>query len=111
MYLMPQMIWVAGLVRQSLPSLAIFEPGRACGMPYAPELGLVAFMSHLLSRMMMLLKQSNWLDAVSKLVLQDLPGYLLGIGDTRLVATIGDRSLRGRPSPRPPSSRRPLAWP
>ena len=29
MYLMPQMIWVAGLVRQSLPSLAIFEPGKA----------------------------------------------------------------------------------
>ena len=35
------------------------DPGSACGIPYAPELGLVASMSHMLSRMMMLLKQSK----------------------------------------------------
>jgi hypothetical protein len=36
MYERPQLIWVAALVAQSLPALAIFEPGSACGMPVAP---------------------------------------------------------------------------
>ena len=31
-----QRIWVAALLCQSGPALAIFEPGSACGMPYAP---------------------------------------------------------------------------
>src|SRR6476620_7482265 len=59
MYSMPQMICVAGFVRQSEPMVAILLPGRACGMPYAPELALVALMSHMDSRMMMLSKQEN----------------------------------------------------
>src|SRR5918998_2519721 len=59
MYPTAQMIWVAGLVRQSLPALAILDPGNACGIPYAPELGLVAVTIHRLSRMMMLSKQVN----------------------------------------------------
>jgi hypothetical protein len=42
--------------------VAIFDPGRACGIPYAPELGFVALIFHMLSRMMMLLKQLNWLE-------------------------------------------------
>lgn len=33
MYFSPQVIWVAGLVRQSAPAEAIFRPGRDCGMP------------------------------------------------------------------------------
>ena len=57
---MPQMICVAGLVRQSEAMVAILLPGSACGMPYAPELALVAWMSHIDSRMMMLSKQENW---------------------------------------------------
>ncbi len=60
MYSMPQVICVAGLVRQSSPTLAILLPGRDCGMPYAPEEALVALMSQLLSRMMMLLKHWYW---------------------------------------------------
>ncbi len=39
---MPHLIWVAGLVRQSLPADFIFDPGRACGIPHAvPELLLL----------------------------------------------------------------------
>ncbi len=42
MYPMPHLIWVAGLVRQSLPADFIFDPGRACGIPHAvPELLLL----------------------------------------------------------------------
>lgn len=42
MYLIPHLIWVAGLVRQSLPADFIFDPGRACGIPHAvPELLLL----------------------------------------------------------------------
>ena len=37
---------MAGLVSQSLPALAIFQPGSACGMPYAPDDGLVALQLH-----------------------------------------------------------------
>jgi hypothetical protein len=33
---------VAASVCQSAPALAIFEPGSACGIPYAPELGFEA---------------------------------------------------------------------
>jgi len=43
MYPRPHLIWVAGLVCQSAPALAIFEPGSACGMPYAPEYGFSAW--------------------------------------------------------------------
>ena len=43
MYPRPHRIWVAGLVRQSAPALAIFPAGSDCGMPYAPEDGLRAF--------------------------------------------------------------------
>ena len=39
---MPHFIWVAGLVRQSLPADFIFDPGKACGIPHAdPELLLL----------------------------------------------------------------------
>src|SRR6478752_7704335 len=62
MYSIPQMIWVAGLVRQSDAMVAILLPGSACGMPYAPELAFVALMSHIDSRMMMLSKQENCPD-------------------------------------------------
>ena len=41
-YPSPHLICVAGLVCQSLPADAILSAGRAWGMPYAPELGLVA---------------------------------------------------------------------
>ena len=44
------MIWVAGLVRQSAATVAIFEPGSDCGMPYAPEDGFCAYGFQLLSR-------------------------------------------------------------
>jgi hypothetical protein len=33
MYPRPHRIWVAGLVRQSAPTLDIFDPGSAWGMP------------------------------------------------------------------------------
>ena len=47
-------------------------------MPYAPELGLVAFMSHLLSRMMMLSKQSNWLEPYPNLFFKICRAISLG---------------------------------
>lgn len=40
---MPHLIWVRALVFQSAPAVAIRLAGQACGMPYAPLDGLVAF--------------------------------------------------------------------
>lgn len=37
------------MVCQSAPALAILLPGRACGMPYAPEVALLAVTFHPLS--------------------------------------------------------------
>src|SRR6266700_2059280 len=62
MYPRPQRIWVAGFVCQSGPALAIFAPGRACGIPYAPELGLLACGFHPLSAPHRLCRQPNWPD-------------------------------------------------
>src|SRR5690606_10930877 len=45
----PHVTWVAGLVRQSAPALDILDPGSACGIPYALELGLSASTRQLLS--------------------------------------------------------------
>ena len=42
MYPSPHLIWVAGLVCQSAPADAILDAGNDWGMPYAPELGLLA---------------------------------------------------------------------
>ena len=41
---------MAGLVSQSLPALAIFQPGSDWGMPYAPDDGLLARPAGLSSR-------------------------------------------------------------
>src|SRR5690625_5064461 len=60
MYPSPHLIWVAGFVRQSLPALAIFEPGSAWGMPYAPEEGFEAEGFQPLSRCQRLFKQDHW---------------------------------------------------
>src|SRR5208282_3407194 len=49
MYLRPQRTWVLALVRQSGPTVAILAPGRACGMPYAPEYGFSAYLFQPLS--------------------------------------------------------------
>src|ERR1700712_1517698 len=38
----PQRIWVSALLSQFGPAEAIFEPGSACGMPYAEEDGFAA---------------------------------------------------------------------
>src|ERR1700709_2701318 len=54
---MAHRIWVCGLVRQSDPAEAIFRPGRAWGMPYAPE-PLDARGFQPLSRLMMWEKQA-----------------------------------------------------
>src|SRR5689334_9114686 len=62
MYPRPQRIWVAGLVCQSGPAEAILAPGRACGIPYAPELGLLACGFHPLSAFHKLCRQPNWLE-------------------------------------------------
>src|SRR5262249_34284624 len=62
MYPRPHRIWVAALLCQSGPALAIFEPGSACGMPYAPLLGLLACTFQPLSTFHRLTKQPNWLD-------------------------------------------------
>src|SRR5215831_7956070 len=62
MYPRPQRIWVAGLVCQSAPALASLDPGSACGMPYAPDVGLVAEGFQPLSRFQRLCKHPNWLD-------------------------------------------------
>src|SRR5215469_16691888 len=62
MYPRPQRIWVAGLVCQSAPALAILDPGSACGMPYAPDVGLVADGFQPLSRFQRLCRHPNWLD-------------------------------------------------
>src|SRR5215469_13112585 len=50
MYRRPQRIWVLALLRQFGPAVAILEPGRACGMPYAPEYGFSAYLFEPLSR-------------------------------------------------------------
>src|SRR5947209_2699736 len=60
MYFSPQSIWVAASVFQSEPSLAIFLPGRACGMPYAPDDGFSASTRQPLSRSQSLTRQPNW---------------------------------------------------
>src|SRR5205809_2117414 len=62
MYPSPQRIWVAGFVCQSAPALAILEPGSACGIPYAPEVGLVAEGFQPLSAFHRLCRHPNWLD-------------------------------------------------
>src|SRR6059058_981178 len=59
MYSRPHLIWVAGLVRQSPPALAILEPGNACGMPYAP-LGFAALTRQPLSWFHIVTRQLNW---------------------------------------------------
>src|SRR3954471_2622604 len=61
MYSRPHLICVAGLVCQSEPALAIFEPGSACGMPYAP-LGLAALTRQPLSWFHSVIRQLNWSD-------------------------------------------------
>jgi hypothetical protein len=43
------LIWVAGLVRQSAPALAIRDAGSACGIPNAPDRRLCALVWNLLS--------------------------------------------------------------
>jgi hypothetical protein len=40
------LICVAGFVAQSDPATAIFDPGNACGIPYAPDDGLEAKWFH-----------------------------------------------------------------
>ena len=49
MYRRPQRIWVLAQERQCRPADAIFEPGTACGMPYAPEYRFCARTFQLLS--------------------------------------------------------------
>src|SRR6516165_4028036 len=49
MYRRPQRIWVLALLRQFGPAVAILAPGRACGMPYAPEYGFWAYLFQPLS--------------------------------------------------------------
>lgn len=61
MYPRPQRIWVRALVRQFDPALAIFDPGRACGIPYAPETGLAAYTFQLLSLSHSQFRYLNWL--------------------------------------------------
>jgi len=52
------LIWVLALVCQSDPAVAIFDPGSACGMPYAP-LALAALTRQPLSLVQMLSRQPN----------------------------------------------------
>src|SRR5689334_11920030 len=61
MYQSPHLICVSGLVAQSLPMAAILEPGRACGMPNAPDVALVARGSQSLSRIQSASRHENWL--------------------------------------------------
>jgi hypothetical protein len=58
----PQRICVAASDCQSEPALDIFEPGKAWGMPYAPELGLLAYTFQPLSRFHSESRHENWLD-------------------------------------------------
>lgn len=46
MYVKPHRICVAGFVCQSEPATAIFDPGNACGIPYAPDDELLAVVRH-----------------------------------------------------------------
>ena len=88
MYLIPQMIWVAGLVRQSLPTLAIFEPGKACGMPVRPRARVRrVHLPHALAHDDVV-EAVELIGAVPEFVLQDLPSDLLGIGDPWLVTAV-----------------------
>lgn len=48
------------MVRQSAPAVAILLAGHACGMPYAPLDGLVAFHRQPLSPFHRLTRQLNW---------------------------------------------------
>src|SRR5215470_11048038 len=60
MYPRPHLICVAGFVCQSAPADAIFEPGSACGMPYAPELGFSASYIQPLSLFHRSRRQVHW---------------------------------------------------
>ena len=60
MYCRPHLIWVAGLLCQSEPALAILEPGSDCGMPYAPEEPLVACAFQPLYLVHSESRQPNW---------------------------------------------------
>jgi hypothetical protein len=53
---------VAALDCQFDPALAIFDPGSACGMPYAPVLGLLAVTLQPLSAVHNGCRQENWLE-------------------------------------------------
>src|SRR5581483_7231323 len=59
MYFRPHLIWVLGLVRQSLPELRILRPGRAWGMPYEP-LTWPARVRQPLSRFQSFTRHLNW---------------------------------------------------
>src|SRR5580704_9920851 len=61
MYSRPHLICVAASVCQSGPALAILEPGRACGMPYAPS-GFAAVTLQPLSWAHSGSRLENWLD-------------------------------------------------
>ena len=65
MYCRPHLICVPALVCQSGPALAILLPGSACGMPYAPELALLADTLQPLSRCHSESRQENWPDIPS----------------------------------------------
>ena len=51
---------MAAFVCQSAPALAILLPGSACGMPYAPDEGLLAETFHPLSAFHSGCRQLNW---------------------------------------------------
>jgi len=57
---------VAGFVCQTGPALAIFEPGSASGIPYAPGYGLLACGFQLLSAFHRLCRHPDWLAGQPK---------------------------------------------
>ncbi|MNW63938.1 hypothetical protein D3C74_421760 [compost metagenome] len=85
MYPSPQVIWVAGLVRQSAPALAILEPGRACGIPYAPLDLFSAVAFHLLSFIQSRSRHANWSSPQPRWAARDLAIALDDPGSTLMV--------------------------
>lgn len=76
-YQMPHLTCVMGLVSQLDPKLAIFDPGKACGMPYAP-LGLPARGFHFDSRVQSRSMQLYCLVPMRLLTYARAPATVLG---------------------------------
>lgn len=79
MYSSPQVTCVIGFDIQSSPTLAIFTPGSACAMPYAPDVGFSADASQFDSCSQSASKQENC-SSPMRASANDRASSTLGVG-------------------------------